>query len=144
MSDIRDIFYQRAELITRVAQDEDYKEPAPQDALKRLLIVIWRMLAPWTRRNFIAMLDDDLKYAPARKISEKERQEAEIMEMLNGWQQVLTSASAADRGFALGIMKKRSNQNWWPSEAELTKMQSLWAERSISGTDDIDVVEDDE
>lgn len=142
--DIRDVFFRRAEYITRVAQADDYKAPGPQDALKRLLVVIWRMLAPRTRRNFIAMLDDNLSYAPARKISDKERQEADVMAMLSGWQQVIANVSADDRGFAMSIMKKRGSDHWWPSDAQITRMKKLWAERSIPGADDIDVVEESE
>lgn len=139
--DIRDHLFTAAELATRVTQADDFKEPAQQDSLKRLLMVVWRMLEPRTRRRFLDMLDDDLKYNPPKVISEKERLEIEMMQIIEGWPKVLSSVSANDRGFAMSIMKKRGQSGWWPSDAQMPRMRSMWAERSIDG-DEIDVVED--
>jgi len=141
MRDIRDTLLDRLLTVgTLTCQAPDYKAPEAQEHVKRLLMIVWRMMHPQNRERFIAALDENLNIAAKPQISEAQRAEMEMIEIIKGWPSVLSTVSGDDKGFALSIMKSRGNSEWYPSDAQAVRMRAIWAERSVSG-DDIEVME---
>lgn len=134
----------------RVEQLQDngnYKSLAGQGVIKRLLVGVWALLEPQSKRAFLDSLDDDMRFnkqVRATKIDAKLQEEARIWEMLMKWPEVLPSVGASDLGFAKSILKNRSKPLWWPSEAQAARMKALWAERGADVEEDIEVTEVDE
>lgn len=115
----------------RVNALTDVKTPSAQDEIKRLQALLWKLLRPCNKQAFMSALDENLNLiGPIKQIPSED---LEILTMIRGWQEVIANVTPDDRSFALSIMKKRGNQDWWPSKAQIHKMKTLWNERSIEG-----------
>ena len=121
----------------RLCQLEDWATPTCRGDIKRLVGIGWKSMTASERRAFLARLDANNSLTPTKSMTQRESAELEVLTMLQGWQKVVANVTAADRGFALSIMKKRNNEGWWPSDAQLPKMRELWKERSLDGDGDV-------
>ena len=116
----------------RLCVADDWQDPLMKPLVKRVAYVAWMNLSASERRDFINSLDDQNRIIPKAKRA-KPSEDLEILTMIRGWQQVIANVTPDDRSFALSIMKRRGNQDWWPSPAQIHKMKTLWAERHVEG-----------
>ena len=111
-----------------------------QGQVKKLVVLLYKMLSPAHRRAFVEAIDENYKFNPALKRSQQEREEALVVEMIEGWPSVLPSVAVTEKSFALSIMKNRKNPNWWPSEKQIHVMKELWVARHET-SDEGDLIE---
>lgn len=141
----QDRFWPSVEVVGRSLKAEDLdkgvKHPTTQKEIVALQATLWKLMSPHHRARFVADLDDENRHRPMQRLTDKQREEALLVEIITKWPDVIGSVGSADRGFAMSIMKSRSKANWWPSDAQVSKMKTIWAERSINLDDDLQLVD---
>jgi hypothetical protein len=105
--------------------------------IKRAVAILWRQMTLQERRAFIGRLDDDLRLVKPATTPDKLLSDLEMTDIIKGWPQVIANVGDEQRGFALSIMKKRGNPEWWPSEAQAEVMRRLWKDRALDGDGDV-------
>lgn len=121
----------------RLCERDDWKDPLARPDIKRLVALGWSQMTASERRAFIRRLDDDLKLIKRAAVPAGLLADIEMTEIIKGWPQVIANVGDDQRGFALSIMKKRSNPQWWPSEKQAEVMRRLWKERAVDSDGEV-------
>ena len=68
MADPRDrLVDQMISVGTVVGMSGDTRSTPAQNALKQLLVIVWRMLSPKSRKDFFHCVDDQMRFVPPKK-----------------------------------------------------------------------------
>jgi len=127
----------------------DPSEPTRKPAIKRSIAMLWKLLTPNERSEFLNRINPETFDLEAKRVeTAKDRDNEEIFRIVMEWHRLLPSIHKAHRGFALSIEKKTKNQAWWPTDKEAAYMKAIYQEtkldRNSQEPEGMNVLEDDD